>query len=458
MRQGEPNERLAEAMRDANMSNKALARAVRETSIRRGQPLSTDHTAVGRWLNGMNPRTSTAAIVVDVLGAKLGRTLSPADLGFAANSEITSDVGLVYPDDPMESLKALALLWRSDTEASRSLADSGINAAAWADAPLNWLLREDLTDIPAHGSGRNIGASDIAALRATTDAFSSLDNSFGGGHARRALIQYLQTDATDMLNGRYNEQAGRALFDAVSEATLLAAWMSYDAGKHGLAQRYFIQALRLAQTAENSLLAGSILDAMSHQATFLGRGRDAANLARAARNGTRGGATSTLTAHFYAMEARALAIADESVGAQRALSEAVRIFERRQPGDDPEWISYFNDIELSAEFSHCFRDLKRHGDAVTYAERGLSGTSPRSDFFVTMVLAAGHLGDGQSGDVEQACEAVKSALTLGSQVQSARCIEYVRQFRRSLGPLATHRAVLALSEEVREHPLWQAAI
>src|SRR5215212_6696155 len=48
---------------------------------------------------------------------------------------------------------------------------------------------------------------------------------------------------------------------------------------------------------DDILLAGSILDAMSHQATFLGRAKEAANLARAARTGTRGYATATLTAH-----------------------------------------------------------------------------------------------------------------------------------------------------------------
>jgi hypothetical protein len=31
-----------------------------------------------------------------------------------------------------------------------------------------------------------------------------------------------------MLSGRYTEAAGRELFAAVGEATLLAAWMSYD--------------------------------------------------------------------------------------------------------------------------------------------------------------------------------------------------------------------------------------
>ena len=82
--------------------------------------------------------------------------------------------------------------------------------------------------------------------------------------------------------------------------------MSYDAGFHGLAQRYFIQALKLADFADNQLLGGSILDAMSHQATYLGRSADAASLARAARSGTRGIATAGVTAHLHAMEARAL--------------------------------------------------------------------------------------------------------------------------------------------------------
>jgi hypothetical protein len=125
---------------------------------------------------------------------------------------------------------------------------------------------------------------------------------------RQALIQYLRTDADRMLSGRYSEVVGRELFSAVGEATLLAAWMSYDsAPASALAQGYFVQALALAQAGNDRLLGASILDAMSHQATFTGRFTEAASLARAARSGTRGVATPTLTAHFHAMEARALA-------------------------------------------------------------------------------------------------------------------------------------------------------
>jgi hypothetical protein len=111
--------------------------------------------------------------------------------------------------------------------------------------------------------------------------------------------------------------------------------MAYDSGVHGVAQRYFIQALRLAQASNDRLLAGSIVDAMSHQATFLRRPREAANLARAALSGTKGRATATLTAHFHAMEARALACAGDVRASQLALSNAVRNFERREPANDP---------------------------------------------------------------------------------------------------------------------------
>ena len=195
-----------------------------------------------------------------------------------------------------------------------------------------------------------------------------LDDRFGGGHARQALIQYLNADGDRLLRGRYGESVGNALFSSVAEATLLAAWMSYDSAPgSALAQRYFIQALGLAQAGGDRLLGASILDAMSHQATYTGRFGEAASLARAARTGTAGLATPTLTAHFHAMEARALARLGDARGCDRALAEAVREFERRRPEDDPAWIGYFDESELAAEFGHCMRDLGRAADAAEHA-------------------------------------------------------------------------------------------
>ncbi len=135
--------------------------------------------------------------------------------------------------------------------------------------------------------------------------FDRLDSTFGGAHARNALIQYLRSELPRLLQAQGTSAVRQDLFSAAGELTQLAAWMTYDAGLHGLAQRYFTQALGLADAADDRLLAATILDAMSHQASFLHRYRDAANMARAARLGTQSGATPILTAHFHIMEARA---------------------------------------------------------------------------------------------------------------------------------------------------------
>jgi hypothetical protein len=233
--------------------------------------------------------------------------------------------------------------------------------------------------------------------------------------------------------------------------------MTYDsAPTSALAQGYFIQGLSLAQAGGDRLLGASILDAMSHQATFAGRFTDAANLARAALTGTRGTAPPTLTAHFHAMEARALARLGDAKSCSRALSESVTEFDRANAEDAPGWMQYFNESELSAEFGHCMRDLGRASDAVRYADSSLKAseaTFGRSDFFVSLVLADAHLA---AGDAEQACTMVLRAISSGDQIRSARCVSYLREFARNL-PANANGPIAAFREEAGSSRLWRIA-
>ncbi|WP_263251660.1 hypothetical protein [Saccharopolyspora rosea] len=331
--------------------------------------------------------------------------------------------------------------------------------AAWNSASLAWLV--DFDSAPARSaSGGRIGHADIERVRTTTDFFARLDNQYGGGHARRSLVQFLRSDLAILLRGNYSDETAASLFSVGAEATLLAAWMSYDAGLNGLAQRYFIQALRLACEGDDRLLAGSILDAMSHHATtFLGKFREAANLARAARMGTSSVATPTLssvatptlTALFYAMEARAHARLGDASACDAAMSAAVREFERRKPGEGPDFLDYFDDAELG----HCNRDLGRATHATTYATQSLgeaNGEYLRSGFFATMVLADAYLDQGEG---EQACQAALRALELGEQLKSARCAAYVDEFRARLDRLGNSRVARDFRERAAEIPLWR---
>jgi tetratricopeptide (TPR) repeat protein len=452
----QPNDALASLLDEAGMSQAGLA--ARVNALGKSLKLTYDYTSVYRWKKGESPRSrQVRELIACALAERLGRPVSLVDIGMSSAEPDRTTLGLIYDNALDGALTTLTRLWQADLDDSVAVKAPPV-PSAWIDASLSWLVRAGSDPLSENAGSAKVGAADIEAVRATADAFASLDNQFGGGRARRALIQYLRTEVATLLAGRYNEQTGRELFSAAAEATLLAAWATYDAGdSHGLAQRYFVQALRLAQAADNVLLAGSILDAMSHQATFLGRYREAANLARAARTGTAGVATATLTAHFHAMEARALAAAGDASGADRALGDAVRMFERRRPGDDPEWIAYVDESELSAEFSHCYRDTGRAADSITYAQRCLDAgpsSSARSDFFVTMVLAEGYLAH---GELEQACATARQALDIGQRLKSARCAEYLRHFRHGVQPFAETAVVRELAERGTEHPLWIAA-
>ncbi|MEV7345066.1 hypothetical protein [Streptomyces sp. NPDC093544] len=449
------NARLAALMDEGGFSHKSLARAVIVAAARSGEDITCDHTYVSRWLKGSIPRGDMPRFIADAIGRKLGRRLTIDDIGMgdAAVSAVQPDLGLDFADKPEATAKIVADLWRADLAEAEILVRAQPDSAAWNTASLRWIVAPPDGDLARSGN-RAIGAVDIEMVRSTADAFSMLDGKFGGGHARRALVQYLHTDVRPMLDGKYSDTVGKQLQSAVAEALLLAGFMSYDSGLHGIAQRYFIQGLRMAHAAGDRLLGGSILSAMSHQATFLGRYRDAATLARAAYTGPAGRGP-RLAAHHIAMEARALARLGDDRGCDLALVEAERKLSQGTADSDPAYIAYFDEVELAAEIGHCFRDLGRSAQAT---ERGAGsivgdGLNTRSDFFATMVQADAHLGQ---GEISRGFEIALNALQLGEGLKSARCIQYVQEFQGRITDGVKRAAEFRdFAEQARGFRLWQ---
>ncbi|MEU7813873.1 XRE family transcriptional regulator [Pseudonocardia sp. NPDC049154] len=438
--------------RDGSVGRKRFARAVTAMAARRGLTREYTHTYVSRWINGTIPRDDEArACILQALGERLGREVRPDEVGFVGGQTVSPDVGLSYPTDADESASTLAALLQADIDQAGSVVASAASPAAWNEASLTWLVG---TRGSADVEPRTLGRGDVDRIRQTRLTFAMLDNRFGGGHTRRALIAFLRDELPKSLRAGASSTVYRELFTAAAEITQLAAWSSYDVGHHGLAQRYFIQALALADEAGDRSLAASILDAMSHQATYLGRFREAANLARAAQLGTSSLGIPVLSAHFSVMEARALARLGDATGCDAALGRATSKFERHSPGDGPEWIQYFDEAELAAELGHCHRDLGRPSDAAHWASQaveGASGEYVRSDFFATMVLAHAQL-DG--GEVEAGCATALTALDLGDDLQSTRCASYVDELRQRLPRFRGSRVVRDFDEQARSRRLW----
>ena len=450
------NGKFAVLMEESGFSHKALARAVVAAAARAGKEITCDHTYVSRWLKGAIPRGDLPHFIADALSRKVGRTLTLDDIGMGAASTaaVRPDVGLDFPDRPEDAAKTVADLWRADLAESDLLIKAKPDSVAWYEASVRFLVAPPDAQL-THTGSRTVGINDVEMLRSTADVFARLDGQFGGGHARRALIQYLHSDVRPMLDGQYSDDVGRRLHDAVAEALLIAGWMSYDSGLHGAAQRYFVQALRMAQAAGDRLLGSSILSAMSHQATFVGNYREAATLARAASMGPAASLTPTLAAQFRAMEARALARMKDARGCDLALAEAERQLGLRTPDSDPPWIAYFDEVELAAEFGHCFRDL---GRSVEATERGAGsivgdGLNNRSDFFATMVQAESYITQGEIG---RGFDIALTALQLGESLKSARCVQYVREFQERITPGMQRAAECRdFAERARAFRLWQ---
>ncbi|WP_326759452.1 hypothetical protein OHB35_18670 [Streptomyces phaeochromogenes] len=406
---------------------------------------------IASWENGHSvPDEFYGPLLSDAFGT------SAAELGL--NHADGADSALLeagYPDSPDAAIESVGWLWRADLNGYEPLFEASASEPAWNEASLRWLVAPE-PSFPAapRNSAVSVGLADVATVKMTADMFAQLDDRFGGDHARHSVIQFLSRDVTPLLSGQYTEPVGRALFSTVAEATLLAGWMSYDACHHGLAQRYFLQALRLAQDANDRRLAGSILSAMSHQATFLGRYTQAATLARAALMGISPVATPTLRAQFHAMEARALARTGDARACELALAAATKTLESRNSDDEPEWISYFDEAELAAEAAHCFRDVNSARQAVAHASNAMSGSHVRSDFFATMVLADAHL---RAGDLEEACRVALDALDLGEQLKSARCVSYLAEFQQHLATIGPTAVLRDFYEQAADQRLWDAA-
>lgn len=109
----------------------------------------------------------------------------------------------------------------------------------------------------------------MSKLREAAEDARRWDSKYGGGDWRSSMVpECLRVDAAPLLLGSYTDEVGRALFGATAELTRLAGWMAFDTGQQEAAQRYYIQALRLARAAADVPLGGYVLASMSLQATY----------------------------------------------------------------------------------------------------------------------------------------------------------------------------------------------
>ncbi|MEV7568075.1 MFS transporter [Streptomyces tanashiensis] len=467
-----PNEKLGTVLALAGISNAGLARRVNDLGAQRGLTLRYDKTSVARWVSkGMVPQGAAPHLIAAAIGQKLGRPVPLHEIGLA-DADPAPEVGLAFPRDVGEAVRSATDLYRLDLAGRRaggggiwqSLAGS-FAVSAYATPASRWLITpadpsvEREAPRPGAGAGlaasapehTRVGHSDVAKLREAAEDARRWDSKYGGGDWRSSMVpECLRVDAAPLLLGSYSDEVGRNLFGATAELTRLAGWMAFDTGQQEAAQRYYIQALRLARAAADVPLGGYVLASMSLQATYRGFADEGVDLAQAALERNRGLATARTMSFFRLVEARAHAKAGDGVAAAAALKSAEGWLERSREGDaDPTWLGFYSYDRFCADAAECYRDLRMPREVRRFTEQALS--RPTEEFVRShgLRLVVSAVAELESGNLDAACAAGTRAVEVAGRISSARTTEYVRDLLHRLEPYGDEPRVMELRERAR---------
>ncbi|MEW5356427.1 MULTISPECIES: hypothetical protein [unclassified Streptomyces] len=460
-----PNEKLGAVLALAGISNAGLARRVNDLGAQRGLTLRYDKTSVARWVSkGMVPQGAAPHLIAAAIGQKLGRPVPLHEIGLA-DADPAPEVGLAFPRDVGQAVKSATELYRLDLAGRRagtggiwqSLAGS-FAVTAYATPASRWLITPADSSVAreantAEGSGApiKVGHSDVRKLREAAEDARRWDSKYGGGDWRSSMVpECLRVEAAPLLLGSYSDEVGRALFGASAELTRLAGWMAFDTGQQEAAQRYYIQALRLARAAADVPLGGYVLASMSLQATYRGFGDEGVDLAQAALERNRGLATARTMSFFRLVEARAHARAGDAQAAGAALKAAEGWLERAREGDnDPSWLGFYGYDRFAADAAECYRDLKAPRQVRRFTEQALS--KPTEEFVRShgLRLVVSAVAELESGNLDAACEQGVRAVEVAGRISSARTTEYVKDLLHRLEPYGDEPRVAELRERAR---------
>lgn len=328
--------------------------------------------------------------------------------------------------------------------------------AALAVSSRDWLLAT-LEETSADGAPRRIGMRQVAGIREMFALFQEMDVMRGGGHARVALVEYMNSYVMPLVRRDHDPQVQRALYEAAAEQAYLVGRMAYDDGEHGLAQRYLIQALRLSQESGNAVLGAHILAGMSDQANLLGHPQEAVALARSGRWGITVGDSPACFADLLVLESRALAQLGEDAQATQAVAKFERVFSQVSHENEPEWARFIDRAYVFGEAACTFRDLGRTDESERFATESVTAARAqnraRRGALSQAVLAVGDL---QRGEVEAAAARASQVVTMATTVNSTRCIEAVEDLQSRLKPFR-HLDEVKSFEQRSRHLLGLAA-
>ncbi|OII64138.1 transcriptional regulator [Streptomyces sp. CC53] len=332
----QPNTLLDALLDEAGMSHAGLAARVNQAGRSRGLALRYEHTAVARWLKGQRPRGQVPDLICEVLGARLRRPVTLDDTGFG----VAGDCAVAHGTPLAGFVERATALWRSDEQQRPHLLGAPAVTGTPAVVPVwEWENPPEDADVSRDGRTR-VTPDDMEMLRAARAHYEQMYRKAGGVATRSRVVGFLTREAAPLLRGAYNDALGRQLHRAAGGLVAVAGICAYDSDAHGLAQRYFHQALRLAKASGDRGLGAYVIALLVNQSLFTGEFRQAVAFAEAALRAADRQITPALAADLHAMQAKAYAHLGDGAAAVRCIRRAEAAAERIRPGREPDETGY----------------------------------------------------------------------------------------------------------------------
>ncbi|MFG2974302.1 transcriptional regulator [Streptomyces sp. NPDC048331] len=332
----QPNVLLDALLAEAGMSHAGLAAYVNQAGRTRGLALRYEHTAVTRWLKGQRPRGQVPDLICEVLGGRLRRPLGLDDIGLGA-----ADQPVPLHASPLSGfVDRAAALWRSDVQARPQLLAAEAVTGTPAVIPVwEWENPPEDSDVSREGP-HPVGPEHIEILKAARAHYELMYRRAGGLATRDRIVRFLGSETAPLLRGSYSDDLGRRLHRATGSLVAVAGICAYDSDAHGLAQRYFHQALRLAKASGDRGLGAYVIALIVNQSLHLREYRQAVAFAEAALRAAGRHTTPALAADLYAMQAKAYAQLGDTGAAMACIRKAEAAAERISPGSEPDETGY----------------------------------------------------------------------------------------------------------------------
>ncbi|MFF8560985.1 hypothetical protein ACF06I_18990 [Streptomyces albidoflavus] len=437
-----PNPALADLLDQARWTRTQLAQQVNRLGPQAGLQLTYDRTAVAHRIAGTPPKPEVRPLILEALSARLGRPVTHEEAGLvpASSAEGARSV---------DTVEELIDLGRADMDPSRRklLATATLFSAALSVPAFQQTARAaDGTASPAKAISR-IGPSQVTAVRAMTERIADILDELGAGHARPMAAAFLVNTVGPWLRADATEPVRRDMLAAASDLTYLTGWMAMYEKAHGLGQTYYTKALKLADEAGDHATYCRTLRGMSLQASSLGHGRMALELADSAAEAAPS-AGPRLVAFLRGQQAHAASMVGDRNQAHSRLREAESALARADNRRDA--VGGYDQTAYLFHVSHVLMEEGDHAGSIKALKHSIRVQAPQERqgrVHAYATLAQRQL---RHGHLDASCHSWGRFLDEYEHVASVRGDEHFATMRRDLAPHAKVRAVKELAGRARE--------